>query len=153
MQDRQLLPALDGWVVGVDLGELLSEKLGLLLLPGLEIAGESALRKSVYAVGGVIGVLVASSCFITSSNPSAGLLGSSEGSGADLGVLSAGSSGFGERGVRMVGRDDSEAVDFRGDGLDWAKTGGEGSVEVGSGEPEGMIVERSPSMYYEYIEK
>ena len=140
-------------MVGVDLGELLSEKLALLLLPGLEIAGDSALRKSVYAVGGVIGVLVSSSCFITSSKPGAGLLGSSEGRVADLGVLSAGSSGFGERGVRMVGRDDSEAVDFRGDGLDCAKIGDEGSVAVGSGEAEGMIAGQSSSMYYEYIEK
>ena len=140
-------------MVGVDLGELLSEKLGLRLLPGLEIAGESALRKSVYAVGGVIGVLVSSSCLITSSKPGAGLLGSSEGRVADLGVLSAGSSGFGERGVRMVGRDDSDAVDFKGDGLDCSTIGGEGSVEVDSGEAEGMVAERSPSMYYEYIDK
>ena len=140
-------------MVGVDLGELLSEKLALLLLPGLEIAGESALRKSVYAVGGVIGVLVSSSCFITSSKPGAGLLGSSEGRVADLGVLSAGSSGFGERGVRMVGRDDSEAVDFKGDGFDCAEVGMEGSIEVDSGEAEGMIAGPSASMYYEYIEK
>ena len=47
MHERQLLPALDGCVLGIDLGEPLSEKLGLLLEPGVEIAGESALRKSV----------------------------------------------------------------------------------------------------------
>lgn len=47
MHDKQLLAALEGWVLGVDLGEPLSEKLGLLLEPGVEIAGDRALRKSV----------------------------------------------------------------------------------------------------------
>lgn len=103
MHERQLLPALEGCVLGADLGEPLSEKLGLLLDPGVEIAGERALRKSVYAVGGVIGVFVSSSCLMTSRSPGAGLLGSSDGNVADLGVLSGGSSGLGERGVWIVG--------------------------------------------------
>jgi hypothetical protein len=90
-------------VLGVDLGDPLSEKLGLLLEPGVETAGDRAFRKSVYAVGGVMGVFASSSCLMTSSSPGAGLLGSSEGNVADLGVLSGGSSGFGERGVSMVG--------------------------------------------------
>jgi len=90
-------------VLGVDLGDPLSEKLGLLLEPGVETAGDRAFKKSVYARGGVMGVFASSSCLITSSSPSAGLLGSSEGNVADLGVLSGGSSGFGERGVSMVG--------------------------------------------------
>ena len=47
VHERQLLPALEGWVLGVDRGELFSEKLGLLLEPGVETAGERALRKSV----------------------------------------------------------------------------------------------------------
>lgn len=125
----------------MDLGELLSEKLALLLVPGLESAGERALRKSVYAVGGVIGVLMSSSCFITSSRPGIGLFGSSEGRVADLGVLSAGSSGFGERGVRIVGREssDSEAVDDEGDSPESAEVGGEASEEVEVGEAEDMM--------------
>lgn len=48
------------------------------------MAGELsvALRKSVYAVGGVMGVLRTSSCiFSASKRPSIGVLGSSEGSG------------------------------------------------------------------------
>ena len=92
----------------MDLGDPLSEKLALLLELGLETAGESALRKSVYAVGGVIGVRASSSCLITSRRPGAGLFGSSDGSGADLGVFSAGSSGFGERGLLIVGSEESE---------------------------------------------
>lgn len=42
----------------------------------------AAFRKSVYAVGGVIGVFSASSAFLRASNrPSMGVLGSSDGSG------------------------------------------------------------------------
>ena len=73
----------------------------------------------------MIGVLVSSSCLITSSMPGAGLLGSSEGMVADLGVLSGGSSGFGERGVSMVGRS--------------------GFGDVGDGEAEGIFACRRPS--------
>ena len=47
VHERQLLPALEGWVLGVDLGEPLSEKLGLRLEAGVETAGDRALRKSV----------------------------------------------------------------------------------------------------------
>ena len=116
-------------MLGVDLGEPLSEKLVLLLEPGVETAGERALRKSVYAVGGVIGVLASSSCLMTSRSPGAGLRGSSEGRVADLGVLSGGRSGFGERGVCMVGRS--------------------GFGDVGFGEAEGMIACRRPWMIYD----
>ena len=67
----------------------------LKLLDGLEIAGDRALRKSVYAVGGVMGVLISSSCLIVSSHPERGLRGSSDGRGpADLGVLRVGKVGF-----------------------------------------------------------
>ena len=45
LQDR-LLPALDGCDIGVNLPDR-SEKLELLLVEGLEIAGERAFRKSV----------------------------------------------------------------------------------------------------------
>ena len=64
-----------------------SEKLVLVLLVtrGLETAGDRALRKSVYAVGGVMGVLM-SSCFMKSAHPGKGLLGSSDGRVADRGV-------------------------------------------------------------------
>ena len=62
-------------------------------------------------MGGVIGVRASSSCLITSRRPGAGLFGSSDGSGADLGVFRAGSSGFGERGVSMVGSEDSEETE------------------------------------------
>lgn len=44
-----------------------------------------------------------SSCFITSSRPGSGLLGSSEGRLAVLGVLRAGRAGFGDLGVSAVG--------------------------------------------------
>lgn len=69
------------------LPEDLSEKLLLVLVVtrGLETAGERALRKSVYAVGGVIGVLM-SSCLIWSAQPGNGLRGSSDGRVADRGV-------------------------------------------------------------------
>lgn len=83
---EQALPALDGAEVGVDLPDL-SEKVKLLPVEGLEIAGERAFRNSVYASGGVIGVFISSSCLIISRKPSAGLLGSSEGSMAECVVF------------------------------------------------------------------
>lgn len=101
MHERQLLPALDGCVEGVDLPE--NEKLGLLAVPGLDTAGLRALRNSVYAWGGVIGVVRSSSLLMTSSIPGAGLLGSSEGRVAVDGVFKAGRAGLGDRGVLMVG--------------------------------------------------
>ena len=101
MHDKQLLPALDGCVDGVDFPE--EEKHGLLAVPGLETAGLRALRNSVYACGGVIGVVRSSSFLITSNIPGAGLLGSSEGNVAVDGVFKVGSVGLGDRGVLMVG--------------------------------------------------
>lgn len=101
MHERQLLPALDGCVEGVDFPD--DEKLGLRTVPGLEMAGLRAFRNSVYACGGVIGVVRLASLLITSSIPVAGLLGSSEGSAAVDGVFNAGSVGLGDRGVLMVG--------------------------------------------------
>lgn len=101
MHDRQLLPALDGCVEGVDFPE--AEKHGLLAVPGLDMAGLKALRNSVYACGGVIGVLMSSSFLMTSSIPGAGLRGSSEGNVADEGVFSDGRAGLGDRGVLMMG--------------------------------------------------
>ena len=76
---EQLLPALEGCDVGDDLPDDLSEKLALLLVAGLETAGDRALRKSVYAIGGVIGVLMSSSSLTMSAHPGRGLRGSSDG--------------------------------------------------------------------------
>lgn len=76
-------------------------------LVGVERAGEKALRKSVYAVGGVIGVFAnaSSSCLMTSSrSPGCGLWGICEGNVADLGnvadfgVIKAGRTGLGDFG-------------------------------------------------------
>ena len=72
----------------------------------MEAAGERALRKSVYAVGGVMGVFTSSSCLITSRCPTAGLFGSSDGRVAETGVLSEGRLCLGDRGdlgTLMVG--------------------------------------------------
>lgn len=89
MLHEHALPALDGAEVGVDLPDL-SEKVKLLPVEGLDIAGERAFRNSVYASGGVIGVFRSSSCLIMSRKPRAGLLGSSDGSIAERGVLRTG---------------------------------------------------------------
>lgn len=51
----------------------------------------------------MIGVFKSSSCLMTSSRPGCGLLGSSDGRVADLGVLRAGRLGLGDLGVMMVG--------------------------------------------------
>lgn len=77
---EQVLPALDGCDIGVKC-PVLSEKLVFVLLAvdGLDKAGDNALRKSVYAVGGVMGVFKPSSCLIKSAHPGRGLRGSSEG--------------------------------------------------------------------------
>ena len=75
------LNALNGFDVGDDLPDL-SPAVGL---PTDWLA--SALRKSVYAVGGVIGVGTPSSCLTGSTaEPSAGLRGSSDGKLAEAGV-------------------------------------------------------------------
>lgn len=128
-------------MLGVDLGEPLSEKLGLLLELGVEIAGDRAFRKSVYAVGGVIGVLASSSCLITSRSPAAGLLGSCEGSCegkvAEHGVFNGGSSGLGERGLWMVGTSAAIVVIV-------VVVGGVGD---GSGETEDMMACRDLRSY------
>ena len=76
-----------------------SAKLKLLLaLIGVDMAGESALRKSMYALGGVMGVFSSSSLLTTSSMADAvsGLRGSSEGNMADgdLGTFSIGRLGL-----------------------------------------------------------
>jgi len=65
----------------------------LVPVAGLVTAGDSALRNSVYAVGGVIGVLMSSSSLMKLLQPGRGLLGSSDGRMADVGVLRA--CGFG----------------------------------------------------------
>lgn len=70
------------------------------VLPDLSVAAGLAmvLRKSVYAVGGVIGVLMASSCLMKSTNPGRGLRAdradSSDGKVEVIGVLSCASLGF-----------------------------------------------------------
>ena len=65
--------------MGEDLPDDLSEKLQLLLVDGVDTAGDRALRKSIYAVGGVMGVLMSSSSLIRSVQPGSGLRGSSDG--------------------------------------------------------------------------
>lgn len=101
MHDRQLLAALDGCVEGVDFPE--DEKHGLRAVPGLDTAGLKAFRNSVYAWGGVIGVVKSLSLLMTSSIPGAGLRGSSDGKVAVEGVFNVGRFGLGDRGVLMVG--------------------------------------------------
>ena len=85
-------------MLGCDRGD--EEKLVLRLVPGLDIAGveragDMALRKSVYAVGGVIGVFMSSSCLMTWRRLGTGLLGNglfsfviSDGKDEFFGVLS-----------------------------------------------------------------
>ncbi len=94
LQEQPLLLAVEGCDVGVDLPEYLSP---LKLMPddrGLDMAGDRALRNSVYAVGGVMGVLMSSSSLMRLFQPGRGLRGSSEGRVADTGVLRACSSGL-----------------------------------------------------------
>jgi hypothetical protein len=82
-QSQGSKPAVDGCVVGVrwpDLSVKLKELRMLAAVMGVDKAGERARRKSVYAVGGVIGVFISSSCLIRFTLRSNGLLGSSEGS-------------------------------------------------------------------------
>ena len=71
------------------------------LSPAIGLA--MVLRKSVYAIGGVIGVLIYSSCFMKSAYPGRGLRAdsadSSEGKVDVMGVLSCGSLGLVEGGI------------------------------------------------------
>lgn len=133
---EHVLPALEGADVGVDFPEDLSENTELFPDDGLEMAGERALRNSVYAIGGVMGVLRSSSCLIISRKPGAGLRGSSEGSVADRGVLSP--EGSADRGVRnSEGRADRGVLmDGRlGVWIDGVLRAG----KAGLGEAEGMM--------------
>lgn len=90
--------ALDGWLTGVrwlDLSEKVKLKLELRLVAvhGVDTAGDSAFRKSVYALGGVMGVFMSSSTLRKVPHVlGCGLRGSSEGRTrpADMGVLSTG---------------------------------------------------------------
>ena len=109
------MAALPGWVIGVGRPEefIALSKRGDRLVDGVEIAGDMVLRKSVYAVGGVNGVLErsSSSCLTTTRRSAgSGLRGSCEGNLADsgnvaeLGVMRAGRVGFVvDVGVLMVG--------------------------------------------------
>ena len=97
------LAALEGCVIGVDLPEMRSKR-GLLPVEGVERAGESALRNSVYACGGVMGIFMSSSsCLITSRRSGKGLLGNWEGKVAEFGVWRAGRAGLGDFGVAVEG--------------------------------------------------
>lgn len=70
----------------------------------MDIAGDRALRKSVYAEGGVIGVFISSSsCLIASKRHTAGLFGKVEGSASGTGVMMAAGFGFGDFGASMTG--------------------------------------------------
>ena len=51
----------------------------------------------------MIGVLMSSSCLITSRSPALGLFGISDGKVADRGVLRGGAAALGDRGALMVG--------------------------------------------------
>lgn len=82
------LEPVEGAEVGVVLPDDLSPGIGLPMV----------LRKSVYAIGGVMGVLMPSSCLMKSANPGKGLRAeraeSSEGNVEVIGVLSCGSLGL-----------------------------------------------------------
>ena len=84
------LEPVDGAEVGVVLPDDLSPGIGLPMV----------LRKSVYAMGGVMGVLIPSSCLMKSAKPGKGLRAeraeSSEGNVEVIGVLSCGSLGLAE---------------------------------------------------------
>lgn len=88
--------AVDGSELGVDLPDDSSKELllgnALLGLPA-ERTGVRVLRKSVYATGGVIGVLISSSCLMALSELGNGLK-ISDGKLADLGVWRGGRMGF-----------------------------------------------------------
>jgi hypothetical protein len=91
------LEPVDGAEVGVVLPDDLSPGIGLPMV----------LRKSVYAIGGVMGVLMPSSCLMKSAKPGKGLRAdraeSSEGNVDVIGVLSWGSLGLVE-GILCPGR-------------------------------------------------
>jgi hypothetical protein len=59
-----------------------------------ERTGVRVLRKSVYAIGGVMGVFKSSSCFTALRELGNGLCEISEGNDADLGVFKGGNVGF-----------------------------------------------------------
>lgn len=90
--------ALAGWDVGPgELAGLSSGKLGklMLALTGLLNTGVRALRNSVYAVGGVIGVDMSSLCLTVSEIvDEESLLKSSDGKTVDLGVFNGWRTGF-----------------------------------------------------------
>lgn len=89
--------ALAGWDVGPgDLAGLSRGKLGklILALTGLLNTGVRALRNSVYAVGGVIGVDMSSLCLTVSEMEDEESLKSSDGKTVDLGVFKGGRTGL-----------------------------------------------------------
>jgi hypothetical protein len=102
---EQSLCSLDP-VEGAEVGVFLPDDLS----PGMGLAREIVLRKSVYAMGGVMGVLMPSSCFMKSAKPGRGLRAdreeSSEGKVEDIGVCSWGSLGFVEGIVSGQGTED-----------------------------------------------
>ena len=73
-------------------------EVGVVLPDDLSIGLAMVLRKSVYAIGGVMGVLMPSSCLMKSAKPGKGLRAeradSSEGKVEVIGVLSCGSFGL-----------------------------------------------------------
>jgi hypothetical protein len=145
LQEEKLLEV-DGSDVGVFLPEESSDErlLGSALNGcGLVSTGVNALRKSVYALGGVIGVFKSSSCLITPPTPESGVLRRSEGKEADFGVWRGGSTGLlaagilstrtsdssSERGTELP--DDGSGVRGDGEGVEEARESrdeGEGKV-------------------------
>ena len=87
------LEPVDGSEVGVVLPEGIS-KVKTPALIGLASTGVNAFKKSVYAIGGVIGVFMPSSCLICSITPESGLSVISEGKFAVLGVVRRGKAGL-----------------------------------------------------------
>jgi hypothetical protein len=81
-------------VEGAEVGVVLPDDLS----PGIGLFKAMVLRKSVYAIGGVMGVLIPSSCLMKSAKPGKGLRAetaeSSEGNVEVIGVLSWGSLGL-----------------------------------------------------------
>jgi hypothetical protein len=80
---------------------------------GLASAGVRAFRKSVYALGGVMGVLRVCSCFITAeTHAESGVSTISDGKDALLGVCSGGSTGFVVVAVAMLSTLSERTVDW-----------------------------------------
>jgi hypothetical protein len=141
LQEEKLLEV-DGSDVGVFLPEESSDErlLGSALNGcGLVSTGVNALRKSVYALGGVIGVFKSSSCLMTQPTPDSGVLRRSEGKEADFGVWRGGSTGLLAAGIlstRTSGSSSERVTELPDDGSG-VRGDGEGVEEARESRDEG----------------